>query len=51
MFVFCLEETKDLFEMNDFEVEQNTYVFKRTINIKEEKNVPRVFVQGKYRKK
>lgn len=49
-FFFSCDETKNLFESNGFEVEQNTYIFKRTVNIKEEKNVPRVFVQGKYRR-
>jgi len=50
-FFFSCDETKELFGSNGFEIEQNTYVFKRTVNVKEEKNVPRVFVQGKYRKK
>lgn len=47
---FFSDTTKRLFESCCFDVLQNTYVFKRTVNKKEEIDVPRVFVQGKFKK-
>ena len=36
-------------EKAEFEVEVNDYVQRRTINVKEKVDVPRIFVQGKFR--
>lgn len=49
-YFFSLEEAKKLFETNGFEIEQNNFVQRRTVNKKEDVNVKRWFIQGKYRK-
>ncbi|XP_039765492.1 tRNA N(3)-methylcytidine methyltransferase METTL6 [Pararge aegeria] len=49
-YYFTEEELSNLFEKPGFEILMNTYVLRRTVNVKEGINVPRIFVQGKYRK-
>ena len=50
-YFFSLEFLQTLFEQNHFDTDDLTYVFKETVNVKEEICVPRVFVQGKFRKR
>lgn len=50
-YFFSLEYLKALVEKTNFHVDELTYVFKETVNFKEEICVPRVFVQGKFTKK
>jgi methyltransferase-like protein 6 len=38
-------------EKAGFEVEVNEYVHRRTVNVKENVDVPRIFVQAKFRLK
>lgn len=49
-YFFTLDETKKMFEEAGFEILENNYIERRTINKKEDLNVQRWFVQGKYRK-
>jgi methyltransferase-like protein 6 len=49
-YFFSLDETKELFESVGFETKQNSFVERRTINVKENVDVKRRFVQGKYLK-
>ncbi|XP_041973866.1 tRNA N(3)-methylcytidine methyltransferase METTL6 [Aricia agestis] len=49
-YYFTEEELEKLFVEAGFEVLSNTYVQRRTVNFKEGIDVPRIFVQGKYRK-
>lgn len=49
-YFFALDETKELFESAGFEVLQNNFIERRTVNKKENINVQRWFLQGKYRK-
>lgn len=49
-YFFSLEEAKSLFETVGFVVEQNNFVQRRTVNKKEDVDVKRWFIQGKYRK-
>jgi len=49
-YFFSLEETKNMFESAGFEIIQNNFIERRTINKKESVNVQRWFLQGKYRK-
>lgn len=49
-YFFSLEETKNIFESAGFEVLQNNFIERRTINKKENVDVQRWFLQGKYRK-
>lgn len=49
-YYFSTQETAMLFESAGFQVVSNEYVHRRTVNFKEGVDVPRVFVQGKYRK-
>lgn len=49
-YFFSLEQTKNLFESSGYRIEQNVFIERRTCNIKEDINVKRFFVQGKYRK-
>lgn len=49
-YYFNEEDTRELFEGCGFEVISNIFVNRRTINVKEGIDVPRIFVQGKYRK-
>ncbi len=49
-YFFSLKESKDIFESAGFEVLQNNFIERRTINKKEDINVKRWFVQGKFKK-
>ncbi|CAK1599318.1 unnamed protein product [Parnassius mnemosyne] len=49
-YYFTEEELLKLFMETGFEIIMNTYVQRRTVNFKEGIDVPRIFVQGKYRK-
>lgn len=49
-YYFSEEELGKLFTEAGFEIIMNTYVQRRTVNFKEGIDVPRIFVQGKYRK-
>lgn len=49
-YFFSLIETKDLYESAGFEILQNNFIERRTINKKEDVNVKRWFIQGKYQK-
>lgn len=49
-YFFSLEETKSILEGAGFEILQNNFIERRTINKKENINAQRWFLQGKYRK-
>ncbi|KAG7300931.1 hypothetical protein JYU34_015281 [Plutella xylostella] len=49
-YYFSEDELAKLFVDAGFEILMNTYVQRRTVNFKEGIDVPRIFVQGKYRK-
>nr|XP_049698257.1 tRNA N(3)-methylcytidine methyltransferase METTL6 [Helicoverpa armigera] len=49
-YYFTEEELQKLFTEAGFEILMNMYVQRRTVNFKEGIDVPRIFVQGKYRK-
>ena len=49
-YFFTLEEMKKLYQSVGFEVEVNEVIERRTINKKEDIDVIRLFLQGKYRK-
>ncbi|KAG6459707.1 hypothetical protein O3G_MSEX011555 [Manduca sexta] len=49
-YYFTEEELAKLFTDAGFEIVSNTYVQRRTVNFKEGIDVPRIFVQGKYKK-
>lgn len=49
-YYFTTEETQEMFEKVGFTVVTNEYIHRRTINLKEGVDVPRIFVQGKFRK-
>lgn len=49
-YYFSIEETEKLFKESEFHIISNEYVYRRTINLKEGIDVPRIFVQGKYQK-
>lgn len=49
-YYFLTDETKNLFQSGGFEVLNNDYVIRRTVNLKEGVDVPRIFVQGKFQK-
>lgn len=49
-YFFSIDETKTMFESSGFEVLQNNFIERRTVNKKENINVQRWFLQGKYRK-
>ncbi|XP_026501101.1 tRNA N(3)-methylcytidine methyltransferase METTL6 [Vanessa tameamea] len=49
-YYFTEEELAKLFSEAGFEIIMNTYVQRRTVNFKEGIDVPRIFVQGKYKK-
>lgn len=49
-YFFSLKEAKELYESTGFEIVQNNFIERRTINKKEAVNVKRWFIQGKYRK-
>lgn len=50
-YFFTLEEMSSLVTDAGFTVEVNEYIERRTVNKKEDVDVPRLFLQGKYRKK
>ncbi|XP_033153740.1 tRNA N(3)-methylcytidine methyltransferase METTL6 [Drosophila mauritiana] len=50
-YFFSEEEVSKLFQENGFEVITNAYVHRRTLNVKEGVDVPRIFLQGKFRRK
>lgn len=50
-YFFSLDVVQDLFQASGFEVVENKYVHKRTVNKKEGIDVGRIFVQGKFMKK
>lgn len=49
-YYFAEQEVGDLFQEAGFEVVVNSYIHRRTINPKENIDVPRIFVQAKFRK-
>ncbi|XP_035776137.1 tRNA N(3)-methylcytidine methyltransferase METTL6-like [Anopheles albimanus] len=49
-YYFAEDEISALFQGVGFEVLVNSYIHRRTINPKENIDVPRIFVQGKFRK-
>lgn len=49
-YYFAEDEVGSLFRDEGFEVVINSYIHRRTINPKESIDVPRIFVQGKFRK-
>ncbi|XP_065367776.1 tRNA N(3)-methylcytidine methyltransferase METTL6 [Calliphora vicina] len=49
-YYFAEQELAKLFEENGFEILSNSYVHRRTLNVKEGIDVPRIFLQGKFRK-
>ncbi|XP_022227009.2 tRNA N(3)-methylcytidine methyltransferase METTL6 [Drosophila obscura] len=50
-YYFAEQEVAHLFTRSGFEILTNAYVHRRTLNIKEGVDVPRIFLQGKFRKK
>lgn len=49
-YYFAEKEVSELFQKAGFTVLVNSYIHRRTINPKENIDVPRIFVQGKFRK-
>lgn len=49
-YYFSKEEVSSLFESVGFEILTCNYIQRRTINLKERIDVPRIFVQGKFKK-
>lgn len=49
-YYFAEHELAKLFKENNFEIISNSYVHRRTLNIKEGIDVPRIFLQGKFKK-
>lgn len=49
-YFFAVEEIQKIFESAGFETITCEYVHRRTVNIKEKVDVPRIFVQAKFRK-
>ncbi|XP_073956818.1 tRNA N(3)-cytidine methyltransferase METTL6 [Choristoneura fumiferana] len=49
-YYFTEEELANVFTSAGFEILENSYVQRRTVNFKEGVDVPRIFVQGKYKK-
>lgn len=49
-YYFAEQEVGDLFREAGFEVVTNSYIHRRTVNPKEGIDVPRIFVQAKFRK-
>lgn len=51
-YFFSQEEIKDeIVDENQFTILQNHYIHRRTVNVKEDVDVPRIFIQGKFVKK
>ncbi|KAM7343197.1 tRNA N(3)-cytidine methyltransferase METTL6 [Cochliomyia hominivorax] len=49
-YYFAEQELAKLFKDNGFEIICNSYVHRRTLNVKEGIDVPRIFLQGKFKK-
>ena len=49
-YFFSKEEMEAIVEKAGFTVQLNEYVERRTVNKKEDLDVQRIFIQGKYRK-
>lgn len=49
-FFFSIDDTGALFQDAGFEIDSNLYVHRRTVNPKEQLDIERKFIQGKYRK-
>lgn len=49
-YYFAEEEIADLVRASGFEILSNAYIHRKTINVKENVDKARIFVQGKYRK-
>lgn len=49
-YYFSVEEVKILFESCGFETVSCSYIQRRTVNVKENIDVPRIFVQAKFKK-
>ncbi|KAG8034970.1 hypothetical protein G9C98_008046 [Cotesia typhae] len=49
-YYFAVEELQKIFESAGFETITCEYVHRRTVNLKEKVDVPRIFVQAKFRK-
>ncbi len=47
-YFFELDELENLFRQNGFSVKSNCYVYRETINFKEDLKITRVFVQAKF---
>ncbi|KAH8372144.1 hypothetical protein KR093_010174, partial [Drosophila rubida] len=50
-YYFAERELAQLFTDNGFDVITNNYVHRRTLNVKEGVDVPRIFLQGKFKKR
>lgn len=50
-YYFSDQELAHMFSSNGFDVVTNNYVHRRTLNLKEGIDVPRIFLQGKFRKR
>jgi methyltransferase-like protein 6 len=50
-YFFSLEYLTNLLNQSQFNIDELSYVLKETVNIKEDICVPRVFIQGKFKKK
>jgi methyltransferase-like protein 6 len=49
-YYFTVEEVAGLMQRHGFQSVQSTYVHKHTVNAKEGLDVPRIFVQGVFRR-
>lgn len=49
-YYFSTEEVQNIFESKGFETVTSSYIQRRTVNMKENIDVPRIFVQAKFRK-
>jgi methyltransferase-like protein 6 len=49
-YYFSSELLGNIFVEAGFEIRSNVYIHRRTINKKEDLDVPRIFVQGKFQK-
>ncbi|KAL1131206.1 hypothetical protein AAG570_010824 [Ranatra chinensis] len=49
-YFFSISYLAELFTKAGFEIISNYYIHRKTVNIKEELDVPRIFLQGKFRK-
>ena len=47
-YFFELNELENLFKQNGFLVNTNCYVYRETVNLKEDLKITRVFVQSKF---